>query len=145
MDTITGEWTGKYIYGDSYEEELRGRSVPFFMKLFFDGEFIKGTCIDEETNGIFSEPAKIEGTFENNTILYYKSYPDPQGLVGPSLLIAKEYNSTTSIQYTGVLKKKLFSRTRYFEGTWEIHGSFLDKDGIARYYTLDGTWKMEKV
>lgn len=143
MDSITGKWTGKYIYGDSYVDDLKGKSVSFTMDLFFDGEVVRGTCIDEETKGLFKDPSKIEGTFENDAILFYKSYPDAKDLVGASLLIAKEYNST-SIQYSGVLKKKFFSRKRFFEGTWEINGSFLDDNGISNYYALDGTWKMEK-
>lgn len=143
MELITGQWIGEYTYGDSYTEELRGKSVKFSMDLFSDGEVVRGTCIDEETKELFSKPAKIEGTFKHDTILFYKSYPEAKGLVGASRLIAEEYNRT-SIQYTGILKKKLFTRTLYFEGTWEISGSFLDEEGVARYYTFDGTWKMKK-
>jgi len=144
MDSITGKWIGTYVYGESYEKELQGKSVSFTMNLSYDGELIHGTCVDEETKALFSEPSTIEGTFEYDAVLFYKSYPKAKGLVGPSLLIAQQYNSS-SIQYKGVLKKKFFSRKRYLEGIWEIHGSFLDDEGIANYYTLDGTWRAEKV
>ena len=45
------------------------------MKLSCDGQLVRGACIDEETKGVLSEPAKIEGTFENGSILFYKTYP----------------------------------------------------------------------
>jgi hypothetical protein len=143
MDIISGKWTGKYIYGENYVEELRGKAVAFQMELFYDGDLVTGTCIDEETKDLFSKPAKITGTFENNTILFFKSYPDVTGLVSASRLIAEEFNAA-SIEYTGILKKKFFSGRRFFEGTWQINGSFLDKNGVANYYELDGTWIMKK-
>ena len=143
MDLITGKWIGSYIYGDSYGEELKGKAVSFTMELVYDGQIIRGTCIDDETKELFREPSKIEGTFENDAVLFYKSYPKVKGLVGASLLIAQEYNSS-SIQYTGVLKKKFLSRKRFIEGTWEVNGSFLDDKGVANYYAFDGTWEVEK-
>ena len=144
MDLITGKWIGSYIYGDSYVDELKGKKILFTLELVSDGELITGTCTDDETKDLFLEPSKIEGSFENDVVLFYKSYPTAKGLVGASLLIAQEYNFS-SIQYTGVIKKNFLSRKRFMQGTWEVNGSFLDDEGVANYYVLDGTWKVEKV
>jgi hypothetical protein len=144
MDLITGKWIGEYVYGDSYENELRGKAVKFSIELFSDGELIRGTCIDEETHALFREPATIEGSFENDAILFYKTYPGEDDLIGASRLIAREYNRNR-IQYTGILMKRFFTGTHYFKGAWEINGSFLDKNGTAIYYESDGTWSMKKV
>ena len=56
--SITGKWIGEYVYGHSYEEEMRGKCVKFSMELQWDGELIKGSSVDEETKEIFSEPSK---------------------------------------------------------------------------------------
>jgi hypothetical protein len=143
MDFISGKWNGEYIYGNGYEDKLRGKTVRFSMELFADGDLIRGTCTDDETKVLFSKPATIEGSFEHDTFIFYKTYPKQPGLVGASALIAENYSSTI-IQYTGALKKKFFSPTRYFEGIWEINGSYLDENRNARYYALNGTWKMKK-
>ena len=141
MDAIIGKWIGEYTYGDDYEEEMRGKSVKFSMELHLDGELIRGVCIDEETREIFSEPSKIEGTFENGTLMFYLRYPDTPG-PGVSDDAAKKYNST-SIQYIGVWNKNFFTKG-FFEGTWEIDGAFLDENGDACYYSCEGTWTMRK-
>ena len=93
---------------------------------------------------LFSKPALIEGTLEKNVLIFYKTYPKQEGLVGASALIANRFNSA-SIQYTGVLKKRLFSKNRYVDGVWEIHGSYLDENRYAVHYMGKGTWRMKKI
>ena len=112
MESITGKWIGEYIYGDSYVEELKGKSVKFLLELLSEGELISGTCIDEETKELYPKPARIEGTFENGSILFYKTYPSDLEMV-ENKLRALEYNSA-SIQYMGVLKKKFFFENSLF-------------------------------
>ena len=141
MDLITGKWIGEYIYGEGYGEDLRGKSVQFTIELFLNGDLITGTCIDEETKDIFSEPAKIEGTFENGTILFYLTH-SIDSVMGDKNK-AENYSST-SIQYSGVLKKSFFRKAYYFEGTWDIDESVLDVDGVWQHYSVEGTWTMRK-
>jgi hypothetical protein len=52
--------------------------------------------------------------------------------------------SSNSIQYKGHLKRRFFSKAYYFEGEWEINGSFLGEDGYPYYYSSAGVWKMTK-
>jgi hypothetical protein len=143
MDFITGRWFGEYRYGNQYSEEQRSKPVKFYIDLFIEDDLIKGTCVDDETHHIFHKPSMIEGSFLNPKIVFYKRYPSSEGLVSGSKLIADQFNASL-VQYSGVLKRKFFWSRPHFEGVWEIHGSYLDEQGIAQYYSCDGTWKMKR-
>ena len=117
------------------------KKVRFTMRLYYDGGIIRGEAMDEEAEEFFAKPAQIEGTFENGVLEFYHTYR-------MDALIRTNFNphnySDNSIQYKGNLKKKIFSRVYYFEGTWEISGSYLEENGNPYYYSGGGTWKMKK-
>ena len=131
MDLITGNWIGEFTYGDGYGDDLRGRSVKFSMNLYYDGNILKGTSMDEEAQQFFRQPAIIEGTFENKVLVFYLTY-QLNAVYGSK---KNDHNySSEAIQYIGHLKKKLFSKSHFFEGIWEY----------SRSYLGSGVWKMQK-
>ncbi len=143
--SLIGQWKGRYVYGNGYEEHVQGKAVEFLLEILEDDDLIRGTCIDDETKNLFKTPATIEGTFENNTIVFYKTYPLVFDLDDDDKAFIAEYETPPSIQYSGILKQRIYSKTLYFEGTWEISGSYLAEDGKAEYYELEGKWRMNKV
>jgi hypothetical protein len=142
MDRISGKWSGEFVYGSEYDSQKRGKKVKFIMTLMYDNGIVRGFSIDEEAKEVFSEPAKIEGSFENGVIAFYLTY-HKDSIVGEEENAA-EYG-VGSIQYIGFLRKKIFSKKVYFSGTWDIGESELDSNGRACYYHSSGTWKMEKI
>jgi len=142
--SISGKWSGVYIYGAGYEEDLRGKRVRFTVELFEDEQLVRGSCIDAETEHILTGKSKIEGTFENGLLVFYKTYPFTFDFAENDVAYIVEHVSSPSIQYTGLLRRSLFSRSHYFKGDWEIHGSYLDDNGCAQYYSSHGTWRMER-
>lgn len=143
--SLIGQWKGRYVYGNGYEERIQGKSVEFLLEISEHDDIIKGTCIDDETKNLFKTPASIEGTFEDNTIVFYKTYPLVHDVDEDDEAFITEYETPPSIQYSGILKQRLISKTLYFEGTWEITGSFISENGTAEYYELEGKWRMDKL
>ena len=145
IESLTGKWLGIYIYGAGYEDELRGKTVPFEIEFWEEDSLVKGTCIDEETRHLFKTPSLIAGTFENGTLIFYKTYPSLYDIDANGEAYIIDDAKPPSIQYTGWVKRKCFSKKLYFQGNWEIHGSFMDEEKRAQYYELEGTWKMKKI
>src|SRR5882757_3355498 len=48
LETLTGKWTGKYVYGESYGFPIAGTTVRFEMELLHNGYRVTGTCTDDE-------------------------------------------------------------------------------------------------
>ena len=142
MDIISGKWSGEFVYGNEYEDEKRGKRVKFFMTLFYDYNIVHGISMDDEAKEIFREPAKIEGSFENDVLIFYLTY-SKESVIGVKRNAA-DYG-TGSIQYIGHLRRKLFTREYYFKGIWEINESHLDSNGEIYHSFGSGTWKMRKV
>lgn len=142
--TLNGKWEGEYVYGSGYEESLVGKRVLFEMFLEEEDGLIRGSCSDSETRHIFNTPATIEGSFEHGAIVFYKTYPCFYEFDEYGMAVISDTDTPPSIEYKGVLKKKIFSKRTYFDGTWEINGSFVDAEGNAQYYSCNGTWSMER-
>ena len=142
MDILSGKWAGEFVYGHQYEEGTRGKKVKFFMTLYYDGNLVRGTSMDDEAKEIFREPARIEGSFDNGVLIFYLTYAK-ESVIGVKRNAA-EYGKG-SIQYTGRLRKKFFSREYYFRGTWEINESHWEPDGESYHTYGSGTWEMRKI
>ena len=142
MDVISGKWSGEFVYGSEYEDQKRGKKVKFFMTLFFDGNIVRGTSLDDEAKEIFREPAKIEGSFENGVLVFYLTY-QKQSIIGVKKNAAQY--GIGSIQYIGHLKKKFLSKEIYFSGIWEINESKLESNGEVYHSFGSGTWQMKKI
>ena len=141
MDLISGKWVGEFVYGRGYDDK-RGKKVQFFMTLFYDGNTIRGTSVDDEARNIFREPARIEGSFDNNVLIFYLTY-SMESVIGVKKN-AENY-SANSIQYIGVLKRKFFAKEYYFKGTWDINESQLNDNGETYHFSGNGTWKMKRM
>jgi hypothetical protein len=73
--SIEGKWIGKLNYINNYPEEYSGKELDFEITITVDGDFFKGTCVDDITKELVLQPATIEGVFRNNEILFMKYYP----------------------------------------------------------------------
>lgn len=141
MDIISGKWSGEFVYGNMYDEQTRGKKVKFFMTLFYDGTIVRGTSMDDEAREVFREPARVEGTFENEVLLFYLTY-SKESVIGNNKNAANY--GVGSIQYIGHLTRKMFSKEYYFKGTWEINESHLEPNGEIYHSQASGTWQMRK-
>jgi hypothetical protein len=146
INTIAGKWEGHYKYGTAYSLKKQAEPVPFTLEITINEDgIIKGICTDDIIKKLSLAPATIEGIFENDTILFIKTYP--------CLIIIDEHDNTVAIhdkpsagiQYKGNLIRRLFSKKYFLKGIWDISGSFIDESGNARYYTFEGKWKLEKI
>ena len=141
---LDGKWMGTYVYGKSYGPALSGKVVQFVMDLKILNGQVSGYCQDiGEIEEAFEKPAEIEGTFERGKIFFTKRYP--------GLLVVDEKNyyayseaPSADITYQGMLKTKLFSGKKYFEGTWNVKAKFFTEDDKEVIVEDEGTWKMEK-
>jgi len=144
-ESLVGTWKGFFIYGEGYEPEVVGTRVAFTIEITEDEEIVRGFCIDDETREIFEDPVPIEGTFEDGTLTFYKSYPFTYDIDDVGQPVVVSYEKPPSIQYTGILQNKLFSNEPFFKGVWSIDGSMTDENGDARYYSVNGGWRMDKI
>ena len=141
---LEGKWKGSYTLGQSYGDKLAGKTVAFVMDLTIKGDQISGYCQDiGEIEEAFDKPASIEGSFTNRKIVFTKRYP------GRLSIDEKNYYSysdvpSENIRYEGVLKFKLFSRKKYFKGTWSIQSQYYTDDNKETIVKNDGIWKMEQ-
>ena len=141
---LVGTWKGFFIYGEGYEQELVGTRIAFTIDITEDDELVRGFCIDDETKQIFKDPVPIEGSFAEGVLRFYKSYPFTYDVDDVGNPFIAGYEKPASIQYTGVMHKKLFSNDPFFKGEWSIDGSFIDEFGQAQYYSASGGWRMDK-
>ena len=61
--------TGFFVYGETYSDRLRGKSVPFQIEWTLADGVIVGTSIDDASKDLFVEPATINGFVDNNIII----------------------------------------------------------------------------
>lgn len=141
---VNGLWEGYFTYGPGYPPSYKNKKVTFTIELTETKGLITGKCIDEFVKTHFTEAAKIEGAFENNQITFLKTYPSYLYIDENDKPAVDKSKPSTSILYTGILKKRIFTRVYYFKGNWEISGSYLDQDKIAHYYAVEGKWTMQK-
>lgn len=141
---LTGKWTGTYKYGKGYPDEYLGKQESFSVDLI-DNDGITGICNDKFISQFFDKPASIEGNYHNRFISFIKKYPcrfdiDEYGNVRVDASLPSH-----EIHYTGHLRRKWFSRKYYFIGEWSITESFVYPNGTKQYYTVYGSWQMDKV
>lgn len=145
-NNIEGKWQGYYKYGKAYPLEYQAIPVSFMIEITLDENgIIKGKCIDDLITELGIGPASIEGTFENNTIVFMKYYPCLITIDQNNKTVAVHDKPSVGIQYKGSLKRKLFSKNYFLKGEWDISGSLIDERGTAQYYNFDGTWSLRKI
>ena len=142
---IQGKWIGNYSYGHGYPEEIRKKIFPFLLEIWSDGDIIRGTSTDDITKEFFNQPAKIEGTFENDEIAFLLTYPCLVLLDKENKIFIEKDKPSLGILYTGILKKGFILSGLSFKGEWDISKSFIDENKIARYSTYMGYWEMKRL
>jgi hypothetical protein len=136
---MSGKWRGQYTYGDYYPEDLRGKSVDFWLICIDSDGSISGTFTDEETKDIFTVPGTFRGFIEDDFISLIKTYPCYWDMDENGSVRVLEDVPSPEIHYTGQITDGLF------EGIWEISVAYKFEDGHTEQYEFDGTWSMFKI
>ena len=111
---LNGKWIGKFKY-NQIKGLPRIKLIDFEITLHFTDNNFTGSCIDELTIKLFTEPAFIVGTLSPNYISFNKRYPcmvssDEQ--LNP--IIIKDEPSV-DIHYTGLLTKTFLLANMYLQ------------------------------
>ena len=144
MDTIEGIWVGHLKLDKGYPLEMQTKYVSFEMEISDQNGFIQGICADDHTRYLNIAPATIVGTFKNNTISFVKTYPYLLAIDKTNKTVIVPDMPPAAVQYTGRLRKKLFSSGYFFKGTCSFSVPYVDKKGVERSHTLWSTWTMKK-
>jgi hypothetical protein len=145
LDYLAGNWEGFYTYGPGYPVNYQTRKEKFTLTLTVHDGIVRGELVDSYIKEYFTEPATVEGTLQDQVLSLVKRYPYFLGMDENEQVFVDQSEPSHEIHYIGRLKRKLFSRKILIEGTWDISGSFLDKQGNAFYYSVDGEWEMRKI
>lgn len=135
---MTEKWTGHYVYGEGYPENLYGQSVPFHIEWTNIDGSLTGTCTDEIVEKYYDTPATIQGFVEGEMISFIKQYPcfcavDEEG----NVTLYKD-KPASEIHYSGTLVND------HWEGEWEISMMYVMEDGYVQEYVCSGTWTLYK-
>ena len=144
VNNLKGRWEGSFTYGDGYPQEYFSIREPFMFEISVDGNILKGICVDNYTKKYFHQPATIEGSFIDGVISLIKKYPYFLGTDEDENIFVDVTMPAHEIHYVGQMRKNLFSKEYFFEGAWDMSGSFLDDNGSANYYTMEGNWEMSR-
>lgn len=142
---LTGHWKGKYIYGQGYPDYMIGMEESFYLFITDENGSIAGMCIDKITQSMNDNEAHISGVFFDNTIKFTKTYKIHGSIDEDETPYVDEGVETNGVDYVGRLKRKLFSRTYYFEGEWSINHSYKRTSGSIKSYKCLGYWSMDKI
>jgi hypothetical protein len=134
---LCGKWIGAYIYGNEYDEHIKGKTVAFEMELTVVKGLIKGACTDAESITHFEQPATIEGAIIDDTIKFIKRYPHywQHEQAGPRFLPKLP---SQEVNYSGQFVND------GFEGEWEIISNLVNARGEPVAYKGYGRWYMKK-
>jgi hypothetical protein len=124
---------------------IQGMTEYFEIELTDENGLIKGICKDDITNELAILPASIEGTFENGLFYFIKTYQYAIVFDEYGQSVAIPDKPSSAIHYKARLRKRLFSKSYFFKGAWEISGSYLDANKAPFHYSFSGTWKMKKL
>lgn len=132
--SVTGHWTGYYVYGPNYHPSLAGERVPFSLDLQDgeDGNF-SGSGADSDVSPSF-RPAQIEGNITHERIIFTKEYPEAHYVDEDGTHITDKTQPGFSILYKGSWNEG----EAMFRGTWKI---IVPGEGIDEP-VQEGTWEM---
>ena len=133
------KWIGNYTYGELYPVDMRGKSYAFTIKWTVNEGIISGSCIEEESKNIFSEPIPISGFIEKKFISFIKKYPHPIAKDDNLQSYIKENEPPLEIHYSGNFID------RHFEGIWQLTLPYIGTNGRKYNRNLNGTWTMRRI
>jgi len=145
LQNLTGKWEGVYTYGPNYPIQWQIKKEIFAMDLVASGHSFTGSCYDSYTKELFNQPAIVEGTADEKNISFIKKYAAWLGINDNLELIVDWSKPSLEIHYFGILKRKLFSRKFFFEGSWSITDHYFTEQGEQIFYTSEGNWELYKI
>jgi hypothetical protein len=133
------KWTGHYVYGEGYPDNLYGQAVRFDIKWINDDGSLTGTCTDEITEKHYNHrPATVKGFIEGSLISFIKQYPCLCTIDEAGNVTLYENQPAHEIHYSGTLIND------HFEGEWEISMVCITEGGYPQEYICMGTWALYK-
>ena len=136
---FSGRWKGEYVYGETYNNSIRGTTIPFEISITVTEGHLKGECVDNETKDYFDNPAIIEGIIKGGTIHFIKRYPCFFTYDESRKLMLFPKLPSHEIHYSGSFSNGQFS------GDWEFKVTYAAEENEDMEYIGKGYWKMEKV
>lgn len=135
---INGKWTGTIVYGQKYRDH-RGKELYFDLDITQENESINGVAFDIGGTGISPDPARISGSFIENSISFIKRYKSQHYFVKGETVVSKSQPGH-EIYYTGV-----YDETRNtFTGNWEYRVVYKILWLIPYKHVVGGTWNMHR-
>ena len=142
---LTGRWEGIYTYGKGYSARLIGKSEPFQFEITDKNGDISGTCVDNVVNAKDGNEAHIQGVFNGSKLFFKKKYKYHLGFDKSGSLVIIDNLKHNGIDYTGKLRRGIFSRKVSFRGEWSLVHKFMRENNPPRIFIVKGTWRMTKV
>lgn len=137
---FAGKWVGKYTYGPSYQEDVRGKSVSFTLELEV-GKFgvVTGRIADAYVDILVAENwATIKGKIKGKTIQFVKVYRDLWTMTGHEEIRVHNGHPSHEVHYTGEYQDEEFT------GEWKIQSVFVSGDGRVEERVDRGSWSMRR-
>lgn len=137
-DFFSGKWVGEYRYSNEIAGMENKAPVRFEIEMTLERGTLKGVCVDEETKSYFDKPTPIEGTIQDNTIIFRKKYPffwDHDDKNNPRFLPKLP---PREVQFKGHFDNGKFS------GEWTVSSVFTDETDEVFESRNTGTWSMQK-
>ena len=105
---MTDKWKGFYTCENGYPVEDCGKPFAFQIEWTIKDGRIKGSSLDEECKGLFSEPASIEGFIDGDFVSFIKKYPACWGYDEEHNLCIMDNIPAPEIHYAGHFTEKHF-------------------------------------
>ena len=157
LKSLTGRWKGEFTLGPEYGSEV-GKSFNFILDIQDENGTFSGTCIDDETDGKFSEPIIVTGFWNNEVISFIKQYPFLYYTNDDGEIIIDREQKHPEITYTGEYDNAL----NKFSGDFELTIGYipLPKENYAPFdptnprpfreedyleTLMTGTWSMQRI
>lgn len=142
---LTGNWKGKYTYGNGYPENIIGTREPFELHIQDEQGHITGTCHDFIVAAIPGNACTIEGTYRHGLLSFVKKYKYSMGMQEDGTTGPAPDHVSHAVDYVAHLHKKFLTGKPYFKGEWQITTEATDPSGNRVLFTVEGSWNMHRV
>lgn len=139
--SLSGQWTGFFVYGPEYGEKMHGEKVQFrlFLQETDDGQF-EGKGVDIEGIGANFDEAVIKGFMEGTFISFTKEYEEYFFIEDGNKILDADLSPFPRLSYTGEYNE----RSKTFSGQWEIWTNERSFDTGTLVDIGTGFWEMIK-
>jgi len=136
----SGKWLGQYTYGEGYDEDQKGKCVPFTLVMEVDGKgTMKGNIVDDGFADQIDARAEINGSIQGSFIEFMKVYRHAWKLAEDGSVLEDPRQPSQEIRYVGQYRNTVFT------GQWAILVAVVQPDGsIVRGTQGKGYWIMHK-